>query len=122
MNRFGLIALILVSVAANASAQILLRWAAKGGLVPAGGWTTASFFALLFRPGIIGGLACYALSLVVWVIVLSRTEVSFAYPFLGVGFVLVTFVSAILLNEDVTAQRMAGTALIALGVAVLARS
>lgn len=122
MNRPGLIALILASVAINAAAQLLLRWAAKEGLVPAGGWSAAAFRDLLLRPGIIGGLACYALSVVIWVTVLSRAEVSFAYPFLGLGFVFVTFASAFLLGETLNAQRFAGTALIALGVAVLARS
>jgi multidrug transporter EmrE-like cation transporter len=122
MSRLGLIALILASVVTNAAAQLLLRWAAKEGLTPAGGWSVAAFFELLVRPGIIGGLACYALSVVIWVTVLSRAEVSFAYPFLGIGFVLVTFASAFLLGEAISAQRIAGTALIALGVAVLARS
>jgi multidrug transporter EmrE-like cation transporter len=122
MNRLGLIALILASVSTNAAAQLLLRWAARDGLTPAQGWSLASFIELVLRPGIIGGLACYALSVVVWVTVLSRAEVSFAYPFLGLGFVLVTFASAVLLGEAISAQRLAGTALIALGVAVLARS
>jgi len=122
MSRLGLIALILASVMTNAAAQLLLRWAAKGGLVPPSGWSITAFFELLFRPGIVGGLVCYALSVVIWVTVLSRAEVSFAYPFLGIGFVLVTFASALLLGEAISAQRVAGTALIALGVAVLARS
>lgn len=122
MNRFDLLLLILASVATNASAQILLRWAAKDGLVPASGWTMASFVELLIRPGIVGGLSCYALSVVLWISVLSRAEVSFAYPFLGIGFVLVTFASAFLLGEAISAQRIAGTALIAFGVAILARS
>ena len=122
MSRFGLIALILVSVSTNAAAQLLFRWAARDGLVPMEGWSLGSFLELVLRPGIIGGLVCYALSVVIWVTVLSRAEVSFAYPFLGLGFVLVTFASALLLGEAISAQRLAGTALIALGVAVLARS
>lgn len=122
MSRSGLILLILASVSTNASAQLLLRWAARQGLAPAGGWTGAAIAELLLRPGIIGGLTCYALSVIIWVTVLSRAEVSFAYPFLGIGFVLVTFASAFLLGETVSAQRIAGTALIVLGVALLARS
>ncbi|MDY0884479.1 hypothetical protein ACFPL7_00150 [Dongia soli] len=121
MSRFALIALILASVSTNAAAQLLLRWAARDGLVPAQSWSPSSFLEFIFRPGIIGGLACYALSVVIWVMVLSRAEVSFAYPFLGLGFVLVTFASAFLLGEAISAQRLAGTALIVLGVAVLAR-
>jgi drug/metabolite transporter (DMT)-like permease len=122
MSRAVLVALILASVSTNAIAQLLLRWAAREGLVPPEGWSFAALLELLLRPGIIGGLACYGLSVVIWVTVLSRTEVSFAYPFLGLGFVFVTFASAFLLGETISAQRLAGTALIALGVAVLARS
>jgi drug/metabolite transporter (DMT)-like permease len=120
MNRLGLIALILASVSTNAAAQLLLRWAARDGLTPAEGWSLASLLELVLRPGIIGGLACYAISVVVWVTILSRAEVSFAYPFLGLGFILVTFASSFLLGEAISAQRLTGTALIAVGVAVLA--
>jgi len=122
MSRFGLIALILASVSTNAAAQLLLRWAARDGLVPAEGWSIDGFLGLVFRPGIIGGLVCYALSIVMWVTVLSRAEVSYAYPFLGLGFVFVTIASAFLLGEALSAQRLAATALIAAGVVVLARS
>jgi multidrug transporter EmrE-like cation transporter len=106
----------------NASAQVLLRWAARSGFDISGGWTIAKGLNVFLRPGILGGLACYAISVVIWVAVLSESEVSFAYPFLGLGFVLVTMASWLLLGEALTVQRLAGTVLIAFGVVVLARS
>ena len=53
---------------------------------------------------------------------LSRTEVSFAYPFLGLGFVLVSLAGWQFLGEAVTLQRFAGTLLVSVGVVVLATS
>lgn len=122
MERLTLIAVILVSVALNAAAQILLRWGARDGLAPAGGWSAGAVLEALLRPGIIGGLACYAISVVVWIYVLSRAEASFAYPFLGLGFVIVSLAAWQLLGEPLTAQRFAGTLLVGAGVVVLATS
>jgi multidrug transporter EmrE-like cation transporter len=121
MDRLGLIAVILVSVALNASAQILLRWGARDGLT-ADGWTFGTVLSLVLRPGILGGLACYALSVLVWIWVLSRAEASFAYPFLGLGFVLVSLAGWYVLGEDLTVHRLAGTLLVSAGVLVLASS
>ncbi|MFG1412758.1 EamA family transporter [Xanthobacter sp. VTT E-85241] len=122
MSRLFLIAVILLSVALNASAQILLRWGARSGLGFEDGATLTNLLRVLVRPGIFGGLACYAISVAVWVYVLSRVEASFAYPFLGLGFVFVALASWQLLGEPLTPQRLGGTLLVGLGVVVLATS
>jgi len=122
MDRLLLIAIILVSVALNASAQILLRWGARRGFAAADGATLSAHVATLARPGVIGGLACYAISVVIWIYVLSRAEASFAYPFLGLGFVLVSLAGWQFLGEPLTVQRVAGTLLVNGGVLVLATS
>lgn len=122
MDRVGLIAVILVSVALNAMAQILLRLGARSGVQPVDGWTPAAIVEVLFRPGIIGGLGCYAISLIVWIYVLSRAEASFAYPFLGLGFLVVSFAAWQVLGEPLTAYRLAGTLMVSAGVLVLATS
>lgn len=119
MDRVALIAVILVSVALNASAQILLRWGARGGL---DSLAPETLLSTALRPGIIAGLACYALSIVVWISVLSRAEASFAYPFLGLGFLFVAFAGWYFLGEPLTAHRLAGTLLVSVGVLVLATS
>ena len=122
MDRIGLISAILVSVALNAAAQILLRFGARSGIEPIDGWTPMAALEMLVRPGIIGGLGCYAISLVVWIYVLSRAEASFAYPFLGLGFLVVSFAAWQFLGEPLTAHRITGTLLVSAGVFVLATS
>lgn len=122
MNRMSLIAMILVSVVLNAAAQILLRYGARAGLQPVDGWMPTAVLEVMLRPGIIGGLGCYAISVALWIYVLSRAEVSFAYPFLGLGFLVVSIAAWQLLGEPLTAYRLAGTLLVSAGVLVLATS
>ncbi len=120
MSRAALLSLILASVALNAAAQLFLRVGARGGFPGEPGLMLVVQTAL--RPGILAGLACYALSILVWVYVLSRAEASFAYPFLGLGFVVVALAGWLFLGEALTPRRVAAILLIAAGVAVLAGS
>jgi multidrug transporter EmrE-like cation transporter len=77
---------------------------------------------VVLEPRIAGGVACYAAGLVIWIMALSRTEVSVAYPMLSVGFALNALLAWWLLGEGVNAQRLAGIAVIMLGVWLVARS
>lgn len=127
MNPASL-ALILSGVFLNAVAQLLLKagvnnvTAAIGpfvfsaeNLVPVG-------VRLATQWPIIGGLSCYVLSVVVWLLGLSRVDVSVAYPMLSLGYVLTAFGAWWLFGEALTAQRLAGIGIIIVGVYVLARS
>jgi multidrug transporter EmrE-like cation transporter len=117
-------ALILVGVLLNAGAQLLLKSGARAvgrfdfswhNVIPVG-WQLAS------QPQIIGGLACYVVSVVVWILALSRVEVSLAYPMLSIGYVVNALLAWWLFGEAVTVERLAGIAIIIVGVAVVARS
>jgi multidrug transporter EmrE-like cation transporter len=118
---FGLIA---AGVLLNTFAQLLL----KAGANSIGRFEFALSHALeiglkfIANPYILGGMACYAVSLVVWLMALSRVEVSVAYPMLSVGFVLNAVLAWWLLGEPVTPQRLAGIAIIIVGVTIVARS
>ncbi len=70
---------------------------------------------------VILGLSLYALSAVVWLAVLAQWDVSKAYPLVGLGFIL-TLITGWALGEAVTAQRVFGVCLIAVGVALVART
>lgn len=113
---------ILVSVSLNALAQILLRLGARTSAAAEAQTGLMHFAGLIFQPAFLGGLACYAISLLVWTYVLSRVEVSFAYPFLGLGFVAVTFASALFLGESLSLARLGGTLLVGIGVVLIAQS
>jgi multidrug transporter EmrE-like cation transporter len=81
------LALILTGVMLNAAAQLLLKVGSRAisGLAfnLANGWTLAERIAL--NPPILAGLACYVISVVFWILALSRVDVSIAYPMLSVG-------------------------------------
>lgn len=118
-------ALVLLGVLLNAAAQLLLKaGAASVGPIVAGAgrdWgTTVSRLAL--HPGVLGGLACYAVSVVVWIVALSRVDVSIAYPMLSIGYIVNALLAWWLFGEAVDAQRWLGIAVIAVGVVLVARS
>ena len=117
-------ALVLLGVLLNAAAQLLLKAGTNAighfefsgaNLVPVG-WQVAT------QPYIIGGLCCYVVSLVIWILALSRVEVSIAYPMLSIGYVVNAAAAYFLFGEAVSGQRIVGIGIIVLGVYVVARS
>ena len=117
-------ALVLTGVLLNAAAQLLL----KAGTTAIGHfdftWDNALPIGLkvAFEPHILGGLTCYAVSVVVWILALSRVEVSIAYPMLSLGYVVNAIAAYYLFGESVNALRVAGNGVIIVGVVLVARS
>jgi multidrug transporter EmrE-like cation transporter len=116
--------LVMTGVLLNAAAQLLLKAGTNtvgtfafslDNAVPVG-WKLAT------EPHIVGGLACYVISVVVWIMALSRVEVSIAYPMLSVGYVVNAIAAWYLFGEAVSATRLAGIGIIIVGVYVVARS
>jgi multidrug transporter EmrE-like cation transporter len=105
--------LILVGVLLNATAQLLLK--AGTNAMPLG-------LRLAIEPHIVAGLACYVVSVVVWIVALSRVPVSIAYPMLSIGYVVNAVAAWYLLGEAVTPMRLVGIGIIVLGVFIVARS
>lgn len=116
--------LILAGVLLNAAAQLLLKAGTNAvghfefhtnNIVPVG-------LKLAAEPHILGGMACYVISLVVWIMGLSRVDVSVAYPMLSIGYVLNAIAAWYLFGESVTPLRLIGIGIIILGVFIVARS
>jgi len=118
-------AFIISGVLLNAMAQLLLK-AGTNALGGAIHLTMDNWFQtglkLATQLPILGGLACYAVSLVVWIIGLSRTDVTIAYPMLSLGYVVSALGAWLFLGETVSLQRLAAIGIIMIGVALLARS
>lgn len=116
--------LILSGVLLNATAQLLL----KAGTNAVGRFEFAAHnivpvaARVAFEPHILAGMACYAVSLVVWIMGLSRVEVSIAYPLLSLGYVINAVAAWYLFGESVGAMRIAGIGFIIVGVYLIARS
>jgi multidrug transporter EmrE-like cation transporter len=116
--------LLMLGVLLNAAAQLLLKAGTNRvgefafsleNIVPIGA-------RLVANPPILGGLACYVVSVVVWVLALSRVPVSVAYPMLSVGYIVNAFAAWMLFGESLAAQKLIGIAFIMIGVFLVARS
>lgn len=117
-------ALVLTGVLLNACAQLLL----KAGTTRVGHFTFTADniipvgWQLATQPHILGGLACYVVSVVVWIMALSRVPVSVAYPLLSIGYIVNAFAAWYLFGESLTAQKLIGIGFICVGVWLVARS
>ena len=116
--------LILGAVLLGTLAQLLLKagtnvvgsFAFSGAnLIPVG-WQLAT------QPLILAGILSYGLSLIVWIMALSRVEVSLAYPMVSIGYVLTALAAWQLLGESLSVMRIAGIGVIIVGVVLVARS
>jgi multidrug transporter EmrE-like cation transporter len=123
MNPVAL-AFILSGVLLNATAQLLLKAGTNAigrfdftpdNIVPVG-------LKLALEPHILGGVTCYLVSLVVWLLGLSRVDVSIAYPMLSIGYVLNALAAWYLFGESLTAQKLIGIGFIIAGVVLVTRS
>lgn len=77
--------------------------------------------SLLLSPWFLSGMACYAISICVWMLVLGRAEVSLAYPLLSIGYVITAIIGYAFLGEQVTIHRILGIAIICVGIVVISR-
>ena len=116
--------LILVGVLLNAAAQLLLKAGTNaighfdfqlGNILPIG-------LKVAMQPYIIGGLGCYVISVVIWILALSRVPVSVAYPMLSIGYVVNAFIAWQWFGEALAAQKLVGIGFIIVGVFLVARS
>jgi multidrug transporter EmrE-like cation transporter len=116
--------LIATGVLLNTAAQLLLKAGtnAVGSFAFTLDTALSTALRLAFNPYILGGLSCYAISLVVWLMALSRTEVSVAYPMLSIGFALNAAIAWWWLGEAISVQRVVGVSIIIVGVFLVARS
>ncbi|MBL8532733.1 MAG: EamA family transporter [Betaproteobacteria bacterium] len=117
-------ALVVFGVMLNAAAQLLLK--AGTNAIGHFDFTLANALPIgmkvAFEPHILGGLACYVVSVAVWILALSRVEVSIAYPMLSLGYVVNAVAAYYLFGESLNAMRLGGIAVIIVGVVLVARS
>jgi len=125
-NLTMLIALILLSVTFAAVAQLTLKHGMNGvndQLAPARfGVDARSLRVLIATPAIYAGLFLFGLSALVWLVVLSRASLSFAYPFAALTYVLILLFDLFILDETVPPLRWAGVALIIAGIFLVSRT
>lgn len=115
---------ILISVLGGAIGQLLLKrgMSLLGPLTLSLGEFTTILGGMITNPYVVGGLFVYVCSTLFWLVALSRVDLSYAYPFASLSYVIMLIVSWRLFNEDISLLRLAGTATIAIGVLLVSRS
>ena len=117
-------ALVLAGVLLNAAAQLFLKAGtnaighfdfALANIIPIG-------LKVAGQPTIIAGLACYAVSVVVWIMALSRVPVSIAYQMLSIGYVINALIAHYWFGELLVMQKALGIGFIIIGVILVANS
>lgn len=103
--------------------QLILKWRiAQLGPLPAAAVAKLKFLVfLLFDPAIFSGFAAAYLASLAWMAAMTKFELSHAYPFMSLNFVIVIILSGWLLNEPISLQKMLGIGLIVVGTVVAAR-
>ena len=116
--------LILTGVFLNAIAQLLL----KQGMLRIGSFSMEAAGILAVAPRVAtngfvwGGLLSYVVSVGVWLLVLSRVDVSYAYPMVSLGYVFAVIVAWAVFHENVSLLRVVGVLVVCLGIYVIART
>lgn len=109
----------------NSAAQLMLKAGAKAlGVVSMGSGASlaAAAWSAATQPWIVLGLVCYFVSAGLWIVALTRVDVTIAYPMLSMGYVIAALLAWQFFGEPLTISRMLGIAIILAGVVVLGRS
>jgi drug/metabolite transporter (DMT)-like permease len=124
MIKYVVLVLILLDVILNVTGQLSLKY----GMSKMGNFALSVttlppvFLRAATNLYVLFGLMCYGLGFMVWLIVLSKAEVSYAYPLISLGYVFTAILARAMFGEAVGATRMAGIVITCLGVFLIARS
>lgn len=115
---------ILFTVATNAAAQLMLKYGMMqlGPLSFAGVNPVIKILQIVFSPWVFLGLSTFVISMASHLFVLSKVELSFAYPFLSLAYVMVAVFAYFVFHEDLNALRIAGIGFICIGTVLIAQS
>lgn len=118
------VALICLSVLTSVAGQTTIKLGVSrpegASLSPAD--PVALIAMILHSPLVMAGLILYGVGALSWIIVLSRLDLSLAYPFVALNFVLIAIVSRLVLSESIPSLRWVGIAVICIGILLVARS
>lgn len=117
--------LVITCVTIGALAQLAMKMGMSGPNVQAtlaSGIVVNIIWTILRNPLVIGGLIAYVVGAGLWLLVLSKADLSLVFPFTGLGFILTMLFGWLFLNEHVGFDRVMGTLIIAFGAYLVAKS
>jgi multidrug transporter EmrE-like cation transporter len=115
--------LIVVSVTLSAFGQVSFKIGVdRSTTTTAGDSALGSILSMVFSPMVLVGLALYAVGTVFWLLALKHLDLSLAYPFVAISFIVVVAIGVLGLGEPFNVVKLAGLALIVAGILVLSRA
>ena len=123
MSRAAEHLFIVGTVLLTVYSQLIMRWqATAAGQLPAGVAAQAEFvIRLLLSPWVLSAILATFFAGVLWLLAMTRFELSYAYPFMSLNYVLVVGASVLLFSESLSAPKLIGTALVIVGVVVISQ-
>jgi drug/metabolite transporter (DMT)-like permease len=117
------ISYILISVLGGAIGQLMLKNGMNkfGEVTLSLGDVPQLLMKLALNPWVVGGLFLYACGTIFWLAGISRVDLSYAYPFASLSYVVMLLVAWQLFDEQITLPRIIGTVVIATGVLIVSR-
>lgn len=113
---FQSVTIILLSIVMSSFAHLFLK---RGAGQFANDFGLENLQSIFVNYWVIGGILLHVSALIVWLWALSRVDITFAYPFLALGYIIVSIVAVYWLGEILTVQKIAGMSLIVSGLIVL---
>jgi len=111
---------VLCTILLTVYGQIVIKWQVNiAGEMPAEISEKLHFLMkLVLNPFVLSGLAAGLVASITWMAAMTKLQLSHAYPFMSLAFVLVIICSSIFFNEPITTPKVIGTALVIFGLAI----
>lgn len=126
MARFDIVGhlYVFLTIAFTVYGQLVLKWQMKGvGPLPEAGLQKLVFLlGLVLNPWILSGFAAAFLASLAWMAAMTRLDMSYAYPYMSLAFVIVVGAGALFYGEPLTLGKGVGTVMVVCGLIVMARS
>jgi len=120
VSKTAIIGMVLVSVSLGSIGQLLMK---KGmtlfGEVSFSSKDLKKLIFMFFQPHVFAGLMLYGFSVIIWLVMLSKADLSFIYPFISLGFVLTAIFGYVFFKEMFNIQKIVGIGLIVLGAVLV---
>jgi drug/metabolite transporter (DMT)-like permease len=110
------------SILSASVAQVLLRQGVSVGAAQRSARSSAWWLHLVRSPWVWAYFMCFSVAMGLWIVALSRADLSYAFPLLSSSYILVALLSRLVLHEHLEWRRMVAIALISMGVAIIAGS
>jgi drug/metabolite transporter (DMT)-like permease len=111
------------TIALGVYGQLVMKWQVRlAGALPTGFWEQTKFLiALMVNPWVLSGLLGAFLAMLLWMVALSMLDLTIAYPFTSLSFVLILFMSHFMFGETISGTKIAGMSLIIAGIVLASR-